>query len=110
MSSKRELGKTHSHLFQALADETRLNLISKLSDGVPRSIVQLSEGSEMTRQAITKHLRVLESAGILQSVRAGREILFEISSRPLVELSEYLKSIAARREEDLMRLKKFVET
>src|SRR5256885_3903638 len=55
----------HAAVFAALGDETRLSLVTTLCGGEPRSIAQLTGGSRMTRQAITKHLRVLENAGIL---------------------------------------------
>ena len=66
--------RAHAPVFAALGDETRLSLVAKLCGGRPRSISQLTEGSKLTRQAITKHLRVLESAGIVHSVaRRPRE-------------------------------------
>ncbi|MGH9776710.1 MAG: ArsR/SmtB family transcription factor, partial [Candidatus Acidiferrales bacterium] len=67
--------KAHAPVFAALGDETRLSLVAKLCGGRPQSISQLAEGSNLTRQAITKHLRVLESAGVVRSVRSGRENL-----------------------------------
>ena len=70
-------------VFAALGDETRLGLVAKLCGGEPRSISQLTAGSRLTRQAITKHLRVLESAGIVRCVRAGRESLFEFNPEPM---------------------------
>ncbi len=60
-------------VFAALGDETRLLLVARLSHGRPASISQLTEGSKLTRQAITKHLRVLERARIVHGVRAGGE-------------------------------------
>jgi DNA-binding transcriptional ArsR family regulator len=63
-------------MFAALGDETRLALVAELSGGQPRSIAQLTEGSRLTRQAITKHLRVLQRARIVRNVRTGRENRF----------------------------------
>src|SRR3981189_1336639 len=80
----------------ALGDETRLWLVTTLSRGKPRSIAQLTGGSRMTRQAITKHLRVLQSAGIVHSARAGRESLFEFDPLPMHELQEYLGRVSAQ--------------
>ena len=60
-------GRHRAPVFAALGDETRLALVAKLSGGRPRSISQLTAGSHLTRQAITKHLRVLESAGVVHS-------------------------------------------
>src|SRR6266576_3102041 len=77
-------------VFAALGDETRLSLVAKLCGGQLHSISQLTEGSKLTRQAITKHLRVLESVGIVHSVRTGRESLFEFDPAPIEELTNYL--------------------
>ncbi|HKE94287.1 MAG TPA: metalloregulator ArsR/SmtB family transcription factor, partial [Povalibacter sp.] len=76
-------------IFAALGDETRLALIAKLSDGRPCSIAQLTDGTELTRQAITKHLRVLEGARLVRGVRAGRESLFELDPAPIREVRDY---------------------
>ena len=70
-------------VFAALGDETRLSLVSKLSKGKPQSISELARGSPLTRQAITKHLGVLEGACLVGSVRVGRESLFELRPEPL---------------------------
>ena len=64
--------KGSAHLFAALGDETRLRLVSRLCDGGPMSITRLTEGSKITRQAITKHLRVMEESGLVRSKRHGR--------------------------------------
>jgi DNA-binding transcriptional ArsR family regulator len=96
-------------VFAALGDETRLLLVARLSDGRPASISQLTEGSKLTRQAITKHLRVLESARIVHGVRVGRESLFELDPKPMEELKEYLEMVSAQWDQALARLKAFVE-
>ena len=101
--------RSHALVFAALADETRLALLARLSDGQARSIVQLASGSKITRQAITKHLRVLESAGIVRCSKAGRESRFEIDPRPIADLREYLDSVSRQWDEALARLKTFVE-
>jgi len=99
----------HAVVFAALGDETRLALIAKLAGGEPRSISQLTEGSRVTRQAITKHLRVLEAAGVVRGVREGRESLFALDPRPIEGLKEYLESVSQQWDEALGRLKAFVE-
>jgi DNA-binding transcriptional ArsR family regulator len=96
-------------VFAALGDETRLLLITKLSQGRPHSIAQLTAGSRLTRQAITKHLRVLEGAGLVHSVRDGRESLYEFDPEPMEELRGYLDRVSARWDEALGRLTAFVE-
>ena len=96
-------------VFAALGDPTRLLLVAKLCRAQPRSISQLTERSRLTRQAITKHLRVLESAGIVHSVHAGRESLFEFDPGPVEEIKEYLDLVSEQWDQALDRLKAFVE-
>jgi DNA-binding transcriptional ArsR family regulator len=106
MTAKRQ---AHAPIFAALGDATRLSLVAKLCGGQPRSISQLTEGSHLTRQAITKHLRVLERAEIVCSVRAGRESLFEFDPKPMEEIRKYLDSVSEQWDHALSRLKSFVE-
>jgi DNA-binding transcriptional ArsR family regulator len=101
--------RTCALAFAALGNDTRLRLLAKLCRGQPRSISQLTRGSKLTRQAITKHLRVLESAGIVHSMHAGRESLFEFNLQPVLELSEYLGLVSEQWDQALSRLKAFVE-
>jgi DNA-binding transcriptional ArsR family regulator len=101
--------RPHAPFFAALGDETRLALMTKLSSGKPYSISQLTEGSKLTRQAITKHLRVLESAGIVHAVRAGRESLFKFDPEPVHEIRNYLDLVSEQWDQALGRLKSFVE-
>ena len=100
----------HAAVFAALGDETRLALIATLAGGEPRSITQLAGGARITRQAITKHLRVLESAGIVHSVRAGRESRFQLDPVPLNELKAYLERVAEQWDRVLARLKTYTES
>jgi DNA-binding transcriptional ArsR family regulator len=96
-------------VFAALGDQTRLQLVAKLSSGGPHSISQLTSGSRLTRQAITKHLHVLEKVGVVRCVRSGRQTLFEFDPQPITEVREYLESVSKQWDEVLGRLKKFVE-
>jgi DNA-binding transcriptional ArsR family regulator len=96
-------------IFAALGDETRLSLLAKLGDGRPRSISQLTQGSRLTRQAITKHLRVLQNAKIVRCSRSGRETHFILDPRPIGDLRQYLDSVSAQWEEALASLKSYVE-
>ena len=96
-------------VFAALGDETRLSLVAKLCGGQPHSISQLTQGSRLTRQAITKHLRVLERVGIVHSVRTGRESLFEFDPEPIEEIRRYLDRVSEQWDQALSRLKSFVE-
>jgi DNA-binding transcriptional ArsR family regulator len=96
-------------IFAALGDETRLLLVAKLSGGQPCSIAQLTKGSKLTRQAITKHLRVLEDVGIVHSARTGRESLFELDPKPMEEARKYLDRVSEEWDQALGWLKAFVE-
>lgn len=95
--------------FAALGDRTRLSLLSRLSRDGPWSISQLTHGSHLTRQAITKHLRVLERARIVRCVRSGRHSLFEMDPEPVHEVRDYLDRISAEWDRALARLRSFVE-
>ena len=99
----------HASVFAALGDKRRLSLVAKLCAGKPRSISQLTKGSNLTRQAITKHLRVLESAGVVRSVRRGRENLFEFKPEPMDEIRKCLDLVSTEWDQALGRLKAFVE-
>jgi DNA-binding transcriptional ArsR family regulator len=96
-------------VFAALGDTTRLELVTRLSGGRPLSIVQLTSGSRLTRQAVTKHLRVLEGAGLVQHRRVGRERRFSLVPKPIEDVRSYLDAISAQWDDALARLKAFVE-
>ncbi len=99
----------HAPVFAALGDRTRLSLVAKLSHGQPYSISQLTTGSRLTRQAITKHLRVLEGAGIVHSVRRGRTSLYQFDPQPIEHVRDYLELVSREWDRRLSRLKSFVE-
>ncbi len=99
----------HAPVFAALGDETRLALVRRLSDGQPHSISQLTEGSKLTRQAITKHLRVLEDVGMVRSCRSGRESRFALDPQPIESAKSYLHRVSQQWDQALARLKDFVE-
>lgn len=101
--------RAHAPVFAALGDETRLQLLSRLCGGSPLSITQLSEGAGVTRQAISKHLRVLEGAGLVRGVRRGRESLFALEPEPLDSARRALDLISQQWDDALFRLKAFVE-
>ncbi|MBV8865854.1 MAG: winged helix-turn-helix transcriptional regulator [Acidobacteriaceae bacterium] len=96
-------------VFAALADETRLWLVAKLGRGEHYSISQLAAGTKLTRQAVTKHLRVLERVRIVHAKRTGRESLFELDPKPIEELTVYLETVSKQWDMALARLKSFVE-
>ena len=82
-------------------------LVNTLAAGEPRSIAQLTGGTKITRQAITKRLRVLEGAGSVPGARNGR--LFEFDPAPLTEMQAYLGRVAEQWDQVLARLKSLVE-
>ncbi len=102
--------KGHAIIFAALSDETRLHLIAQLRDGSARSIAQLAAGLPLSRQAITKHLRILETANILRCIKVGRESLFEFNPTALSAAQEYLTVVSKQWDQSLSRLKAFVES
>jgi DNA-binding transcriptional ArsR family regulator len=96
-------------VFAALGDETRLRLISRLCDDGPLSIAKLTAGSLITRQGVTKHLRVMEDAGLVHSLRQGRESVWKLEQKRLAEAHRYLQLISKEWDDTLARLKTFVE-
>jgi len=96
-------------VFAALGDPTRIALVARLSAGGMQSISALSSGGRMTRQAVTKHLRALEKAGLVESRREGRETLFAYRPREIDAARAFLDQVSARWDERLDRLRAFVE-
>jgi DNA-binding transcriptional ArsR family regulator len=105
---KRKLDKA-ALIFAALGDETRLRLVGRLCADGPMSIARLTEGSAVTRQAVTKHLRVLASVGLASSSPSGRESVWEFEPEPLNAARQCLDRISAQWDSALERLKTFVE-
>ena len=96
-------------VFAALGDPTRLSLLMKLSDGRTRSIAALSADTRLTRQAVTKHLHVLEHAGLVSCARAGRESRFAYRPEPVAAARSYLETVSAQWDDALSRLRALVE-
>ena len=96
-------------LFAALGDEVRLRLIAVLCVGGAMSITQLTSGTDITRQAITKHLGVLAAAGLVRDVKVGRERLWEFDPAQLDEARRSLEAIAQQWDHALAKLKRAVE-
>jgi DNA-binding transcriptional ArsR family regulator len=96
-------------VFAALGDHTRLRLVERLCDMGPASITGLTQGSGVSRQAVTKHLRVLEGAGLVATTRSGRETRWRLLPGGLEEARTGLDRIAAQWGSALERLKTFVE-
>jgi DNA-binding transcriptional ArsR family regulator len=101
--------KRSALVFAALGDETRLNLIARLHSE-PMSIATLTEGTKVTRQGITKHLHVMETAGLVRNTRHGRESRWRLEPKPIDDARHYLDLISGQWDEALGRLRKFVES
>lgn len=99
----------HAPLFAALGDETRLRLVAVLCAGGALSIAQLTSGTDITRQAVTKHLQVLADAGLVRSVKAGRERLWQFEPAQMEEARRTLDVIARQWDHALGSLKAAVE-
>ena len=101
--------KARASVFAALGDETRLSVLVKLTNGKPQSISRLTAGTRLTRQAVTKHLRVLEGAGVVRCLRIGRESRFELETEPIDEVRRYLEDVSRQWDSALARLRSLVE-
>jgi DNA-binding transcriptional ArsR family regulator len=96
-------------VFAALGDKTRWWLVSRLCDQGPLSVTRLTAGSKVTRQAISKHLRVMEQSGLVRSSRYGRERRWQLDPRRLDQARRYLGQISLDWDAALDRLREFVE-
>jgi DNA-binding transcriptional ArsR family regulator len=96
-------------VFAALGDETRLRLLARLGSGEPMSISRLTTGSGISRQGVTKHLRVLAGAGLVRSSRRGKESLWRLERNRLEEARRSLDLISRQWDVALGKLKLFVE-
>jgi len=96
-------------VFAALGDPTRVGLVARLCTDGPLSITELSEGTRVTRQAVTKQLRTLGRAGLVRNHRRGREIIWELEPKRLEKARRSLDQISAEWDSAINRLKAFVE-
>lgn len=96
-------------VFAALGDTTRLALVRRLLVEGPLSITRLSEGSGMTRQAVTRHLHSLGRVGLVRDTRRGREHVFSLDLKRLEVARQYLEDVSAQWDAAAARLKAFVE-
>ena len=100
---------SNAAVFAALGDETRLRLVSRLCNDGPMSVANLTQGTTITRQAITKHLRVMQHAGLVRNKKQGRESCWELDRRRLEEVRRNLALISKQWDNALDRLRRFVE-
>lgn len=96
-------------VFAALGDPARLHIVSRLCRNGPQSIVRLTDGAHISRQAITKHLDALSDAGLVSSERSGRERIWRLQPRRLAEVRRHLDRISMQWDEALDRLRTLVE-
>ena len=96
-------------LFDALGDSNRLRIVTRLCDGGPCSTSQLTQVVQVSRQAATKHLLLLEAVGLVSSQRHGRERIWRIEPEPLADASQYLTALSQRWDRAIERLRAFVE-
>lgn len=97
-------------VFAALGDEMRLLVLARLCERGPLSITHLASGSRVSRQAVTKHLRVLADAGLVKSARRGRESVWQLEPGALGEARRLLEVISRQWDTTIERLRAFVET
>jgi DNA-binding transcriptional ArsR family regulator len=96
-------------LFDALGDPNRLRIVVRLCDRGPSSTSQVSQAVPVTRQAATKHLELLQAAGLVSSSRCGRERIWTLQTRSLAQASDYLKQLSRRWDAAIDRLRAYVE-
>jgi DNA-binding transcriptional ArsR family regulator len=102
--------QNYAPVFAALGDEVRLRLLAALCVGGALSITQLTSGTDISRQAITKHLGVLAAAGLVRDVKVGRERLWEFEPAQLEEARRTLELIGQQWDHALAKLKFAVES
>lgn len=93
-------------LFGALADPTRRMLVERLLANGPATATTLAETNPLTRQAVLKHLQVLESAGLLAHERAGREVRYRVTPQPLAAAVGWLLDTAGQWDSRIDRLRR----
>jgi len=96
-------------VFFALGDETRLAVLRRLAEGPAMSATQLAGGAHVSRQAIAKHLKILEDAGLVSHQKNGRDVLYVLEARRLDEARVFLDGISAGWDRAIERLRKLVE-
>jgi DNA-binding transcriptional ArsR family regulator len=95
--------------FDAMADPTRRVLLERLRLRGALSLTELADGMAISRQAVTKHLERLRSAGLVRVERRGRERIHELDAEPMREVAEFLAPYAAAWDDRLARLSRHLE-
>lgn len=95
-------------VFDALGDPNRLRIVIGLCDNGPSSTLRVAQELTMSRQATTKHLALLQTAGIVSSTKLGRERIWTVHPQPLGAAGDYLTALSSRWDQALDRLRTFV--
>jgi len=98
-----------AQVFFALGDGTRLSVVRRLGAGGALSATSLADGAKVTRQAIVKHLRVLEGAGLVSHERRGREVLYALETRRFDDARTFIDRVSAAWDRRVGRLRALVE-
>jgi DNA-binding transcriptional ArsR family regulator len=98
-----------SPVFAALGDTTRLAIIRRLCDAGPLSTITITDGTSLSRQGVTKHLRMLEGVGLVRAERVGRDCVWQLRRERVSEVRDYLNEISAQWDEAISRLRAAVE-
>jgi DNA-binding transcriptional ArsR family regulator len=93
------------HVFTALADPTRREILQTLAAGEEVTASALAGRFPMTRQAVAKHLTVLDRAGLVEQERRGRETVYTLAPDPLSDAEGWIRETGARWDERLARLR-----
>lgn len=104
-----EAGPALGALLSALSDSSRRQILDLVADAGPRSATDLAAHLPVSRQAIAKHLAILENAGLVRSERCGKEIRYQLVAEPLSEVKRWLDRTAARWDQSLLALKHAAE-
>lgn len=102
--------KDKQPIFAALADPVRRDLLVKLAENSPRTATHLAQEYPITRQGILKHLHILEEAGLVSTYKRGREKRYTLKPESLSELNLWIKSLNAKWDDRLIRLKLMIES
>jgi DNA-binding transcriptional ArsR family regulator len=99
----------HGRLFAALADPTRRQVLDLLAARGEGSASALAAAMPVSRPAVIKHLAVLDRAGLVESRRSGREVLFSVRPEPLESAARWMAAVAAEWDARLAALKRLAE-
>jgi len=95
-------------VFHAVADPTRRAILDRLQGGGV-AVAKLAEGFEMSRPAVSKHLRVLRNARLVREDKEGRQRIYRLTPGPLSDLSVWVESYRSFWPSNLMSLKRHLE-